>query len=42
LEAYASGDRRSDADLNQMMRNVTETLLEDEMKALASYMQGLH
>lgn len=42
LEAYASGTRRSDADMNQMMRNVTETLLEDEMRALASYMQGLH
>jgi cytochrome c553 len=42
LEAYASGTRRSDADMNQMMRNVTETLLEDEMRALASYLQGLH
>jgi cytochrome c553 len=41
LEAYSSGVRRSDAALNQMMRNVAELLLEDEMRALASYMQGL-
>jgi cytochrome c553 len=42
LNAYASGDRRSDADLNQMMRNVAGLLLEDEIRALASYVQGLH
>ncbi|HLF10235.1 MAG TPA: c-type cytochrome, partial [Gammaproteobacteria bacterium] len=41
LAAYKSGDRRSDTDLNQMMRNVTEMLLEDEIAALASYVQGL-
>ena len=41
LTAYKSGDRRSDTDLNQMMRNVTEMLLEDEIAALASYVQGL-
>lgn len=41
LNAYASGDRRSDVDVNQMMRNVAGLLLEDEMKALASYVQGL-
>jgi cytochrome c553 len=41
LEEYAAGGRRSDADFNQMMRNVAELLLEDEMRALASYIQGL-
>jgi cytochrome c553 len=41
LQAYASGQRRSDVDLNQMMRNVAELLFEDEMRALASYVQGL-
>jgi cytochrome c553 len=41
LRAYAAGERRSDAELNQMMRNVAELLLEDEIVALASYMQGL-
>jgi cytochrome c553 len=41
LQAYAAGDRRSDADKNQMMRNVAELLLEDEIRALASYVQGL-
>jgi cytochrome c553 len=41
LTEYASGERRSDAELNQMMRNVAELLLADEMRALASYVQGL-
>jgi cytochrome c553 len=41
LSEYASGMRRSDADLNQMMRNVAELLLDDEIRALASYVQGL-
>ncbi|HEX5047644.1 MAG TPA: c-type cytochrome [Gammaproteobacteria bacterium] len=41
LDAYASGDRRSDADLNQMMRNVASLLVQDEIHALASYVQGL-
>jgi cytochrome c553 len=41
LGAYASGLRRSDSDKNQMMRNVAEMLLEEEMRALASYVQGL-
>jgi cytochrome c553 len=40
LRAYGSGARRSDGD-TQTMRNVAELLLEDEMRALASYMQGL-
>jgi cytochrome c553 len=42
LHDYQSGARRSDATLNQMMRNVAELLLDDEIKALASYMQGLN
>jgi cytochrome c553 len=41
LNAYASGERRSDVNVNQMMRNVSELLLEDEIRALASYVQGL-
>jgi cytochrome c553 len=41
LRAYAAGERRSDASMNQMMRNVAELLLDDEIDALASYMQGL-
>jgi len=42
LRDYQSGERRSDATLNQMMRNVAELLLDDEIDALASYMQGLN
>jgi cytochrome c553 len=41
LNAYAAGDRRSDVDVNQMMRNVASLLFEDEIRALASYVQGL-
>ena len=42
LHQYASGDRRSDVEVNQMMRNVAALLLEDEIKALSSYVQGLN
>lgn len=42
LNAYRTGDRRSDVDLNQMMRNVAGQLFEDEIRALASYLQGLN
>jgi len=42
LGEYASGARRSDVDLNQMMRNEASLLKEDEIKALASYVQGLN
>jgi cytochrome c553 len=42
LRAYAAGERRSDVDLNQMMRNVAGELFEDEIRALASYLQGLN
>lgn len=41
LQAYASGQRNSDVDMNRMMGNVAELLFEDEMAALASYVQGL-
>lgn len=42
LHQYASGERRSDVEMNQMMRNVAALLLEDEIKALSSYVQGLN
>jgi len=42
LNAYRLGDRRSDVDVNQMMRNVAGQLFEDEIRALASYVQGLN
>jgi cytochrome c553 len=41
LRDYAAGTRRSDSDHNQMMRNVAGALFENEMRALASYVQGL-
>jgi cytochrome c553 len=42
LGEYASGTRRSDVELNQMMRNEASLLRDDEIKALASYVQGLN
>jgi cytochrome c553 len=42
LNAYRTGERRSDVEFNQMMRNVAGALFEDEIRALASYMQGLN
>lgn len=39
LKAYARGERRSDP--NQMMRSVAAKLSEDDIEALASYLQGL-
>jgi cytochrome c553 len=42
LNAYRTGDRRSDVDFNQMMRNVAGALFDDEIRALASYVQGLN
>jgi cytochrome c553 len=42
LNAYRAGDRRSDIDLNQMMRNIAGQLFDDEIRALASYVQGLN
>ncbi len=42
LGEYASGSRRSDAGVNQMMRNEASLLRDDEIRALASYVQGLN
>lgn len=39
LKAYQSGERRSDA--NQVMRNITAEMDEDDMRAVAEYIQGL-
>jgi cytochrome c553 len=39
---YRSGARTSDASVNQMMRNVVALLTDDEIRALASYLQGLN
>jgi len=39
LRNYASGERRSDP--NQMMRNIAALLDDDELAAVAAYMQGL-
>jgi cytochrome c553 len=39
LKAYADGSRKSDP--NQMMRNIASQLLDDEMQAVTSYVQGL-
>ena len=42
LNAYATGERRSDVEFNQMMRNIAAQLYPDEIRALASYVQGLN
>ena len=41
LKEYANGTRKSDSNLNQMMRNVSVLLREDDMAAVASYIEGL-
>ena len=41
LHAYATGERRSDGAVNQMMRDIAGSLREDEIQAVASYIQGL-
>ncbi len=41
LRAYAAGTRQSDAAQNQPMRTITEIMLEDEILAVSSYVQGL-
>lgn len=40
LEAYASGARKSDSP-QQMMRNIASLLSDEDIAAVASYMQGL-
>jgi cytochrome c553 len=42
LNAYRAGNRTSDVDFDQMMRNVARTLVDDEIRALSSYVQGLN
>lgn len=42
LADYRSGARTSDAAMNQMMRNVVALLTDDEIRAVASYLQGLN
>ncbi len=41
LRLYAAGERRSDQAMGQVMRDIAAALREDEMRAVASYMQGL-
>jgi cytochrome c553 len=41
LRQYAAGERRSDQGMGQVMRDIAAALREDEMRAVASYMQGL-
>lgn len=41
MREYAAGTRRSDAKYNQMMRNIASQLLEDELRAVVNYAQGL-
>lgn len=41
LKEYATGARKSDTPYNQMMRNIAAALQQDEIDALASYIQGL-
>lgn len=40
LNAYKHGQRKTDP--NQMMRNVAAQMSDDEIRAVASYLQGLH
>jgi len=39
LRAYAAGERKSD--MNQMMRNVAAAMSEEQITAVAGYIQGL-
>lgn len=41
LKAYRGGVRKSDQAQNQMMRNVARLLTDEQIDALASYVQGL-
>jgi cytochrome c553 len=42
LRAFANGARRSDASVNNMMQEIAAGLSDEEIDAVASYMQGLH
>ena len=41
LRAYREGSRTTDAQMNQMMRNVAARMTDNEMRAVAAYIQGL-
>jgi len=41
LRAYKSGERKTDSSYSQMMRNIAAGLSNEEIIALASYIQGL-
>jgi cytochrome c553 len=41
LKAYRSGERKTDLQQNQMMRDVAHLLTDGQIDALASYVQGL-
>ncbi len=41
LREYAAGTRKTDAPYNQMMRNIAAGLTDEEITALANYIQGL-
>jgi len=42
LRAYAAGERKTDAAQNQMMRSIAARLSASDIKAVASYIQGLY
>lgn len=41
LIAYRAGERQSDADQNQVMRNIAALMSDKDIRAVASYVQGL-
>ncbi|MCC5860485.1 MAG: cytochrome c4 [Gammaproteobacteria bacterium] len=41
LRDYRSGARQSDEDMNQMMRSIARRMTDEEIDAVAAYMQGL-
>jgi cytochrome c553 len=41
LKAYRSGERKTDKDYNEMMRTVAAKLSDDQIDAVAQYVQGL-
>lgn len=41
LKEYAAGTRMSDKRQSQMMRNIASAMTEEQMRAVAGYMQGL-
>lgn len=41
LIAYRNEERRSDATLGQVMRNISSLMSDDDIKAVSSYIQGL-